>query len=67
MHEGGRVSIGTEVTRLTTAEDVDSYAAEAGLVLVSRQGDWAGSPFVPEGSGVHISRYRRPASGEERS
>lgn len=67
VHEGGRVSIGTEITRLTTAEDVDSYAADAGLVLVSRQGDWAGGPFLPEGSGVHISRYRRPASGEERS
>ncbi|WP_151770069.1 class I SAM-dependent methyltransferase [Streptomyces abyssomicinicus] len=65
-HEDGRVRVGSEITRLTTPEDIDAHAADAGLVLVSRQGDWAGGPFLPEHSPVHISRYVRAADREER-
>ncbi|MFI1888342.1 class I SAM-dependent methyltransferase [Streptomyces jumonjinensis] len=65
-HEAGGVRIGTETTRLTTPEDIDAYAADAGLVLVSRQGDWTGAPFDREHSPVHISRFTRPADHQER-
>ncbi|MFI1014672.1 class I SAM-dependent methyltransferase [Streptomyces sp. NPDC020965] len=58
-HEAGGVRLGSEVNRLTMPEEVDAYAAEAGLVLVSRQGDWSGGAFVPDQSAVHISRYVR--------
>ncbi|MFF8958058.1 class I SAM-dependent methyltransferase [Streptomyces sp. NPDC014894] len=65
-HEGGGVRVGTEITRLTTPEDVDAYAADAGLVPVSRHGDWSGAPFVVDESPVHISRYVRAEDRGER-
>ncbi|MFD4033359.1 class I SAM-dependent methyltransferase [Streptomyces sp. NPDC058637] len=67
LHEPGGTRIGTEVTRLTTAEDIDAYATDAGLERVSLHGDWSGAPFVAAQSPVHISRFVRAAVRPERS
>jgi SAM-dependent methyltransferase len=61
-HERGITRIGTELSRLTTPQEVDGYAAGAGLALVSRHGDWAGGEFG-ESSALHISRYTREGDG----
>ncbi|RBM24330.1 class I SAM-dependent methyltransferase [Streptomyces sp. PT12] len=58
-HEAGTVRVGSELSRLTTPDEVDAYAAEAGLVPVSRHGDWAGTAYADDGP-LHISRYTRP-------
>ncbi|MFD6098018.1 class I SAM-dependent methyltransferase [Nocardiopsis flavescens] len=65
-HENGSVSLGTEITRLTTPEEVDRYAEEAGLVPVSRWGDWSGGAFDETHSPVHISRYTAADGGGAR-
>ncbi|MEU0492510.1 class I SAM-dependent methyltransferase [Nocardiopsis sp. NPDC006139] len=62
-HEGGNVHPGTEITRLTTPEEVDRYAEQAGLVPVSRWGDWSGGAFDEASSPVHISRYTAAGNG----
>jgi len=46
--------------RVTRPEEVDAWAAAAGLVLESRHADWSGTPFDPQGSS-QVSVYVRPA------
>ncbi|MFF4165624.1 class I SAM-dependent methyltransferase [Streptomyces sp. NPDC001741] len=65
LHEPGGTRIGTEITRLTTPEDIEGYAAEAGLERVSLHGDWSGGPFVATQSPVHISRFVRAGRTEQ--
>lgn len=67
LHEPGGTRIGTEITRLTTPEDIESYAADAGLERVSLHGDWSGGPFDPERSAVHVSRFVRAGGRPEQS
>lgn len=59
-HEGGTVRVGSELSRLTTPDEVDAYAVAAGLVPVSRHGDWAGTAFT-DGSPLQINRYTFPS------
>ncbi|GGZ22990.1 class I SAM-dependent methyltransferase [Streptomyces nitrosporeus] len=65
LHEPGGTRIGSEITRLTTPEDVDAYATGAGLERTGLYGDWSGGPFVPERSPVHISRFTHAAGRTE--
>ncbi|MFI7276879.1 class I SAM-dependent methyltransferase [Streptomyces sp. NPDC049879] len=64
-HEPGRTRIGSELSRLTRPDEVDAYAAAAGLVPVSRHADWAGTPFDPEHSALYVTRYARRADTPE--
>jgi hypothetical protein len=43
--QDGRSRVATEVSRLTTPEEIDAYAEAAGLRPEARYGDWLGSPF----------------------
>ncbi|MFJ6727125.1 class I SAM-dependent methyltransferase [Streptomyces sp. NPDC091281] len=45
-HEGGGTRLAHEVSRLTGPEEIDAYAARAGLRLEARYGDWHGTPFT---------------------
>jgi SAM-dependent methyltransferase len=42
----GRSRIASELTRLTTPDEVDAYAEKAGLRPVGRYGDWLGTEFT---------------------
>jgi SAM-dependent methyltransferase len=56
----GRTRVATEVSRLTTPDEVEAYAAAAGLVPEARWGAWDGSPLRgPEPT--YVSVFRRPA------
>jgi SAM-dependent methyltransferase len=44
--EDGRSRVASEVSRLTTPEEIDAYAEAAGLRLEARFGDWRGTPFA---------------------
>jgi len=55
--EQGRSRIATELSRLTTPDEVDAYAEQAGLRLVERHSDWAGTPFTGA-EPMHVSVYR---------
>jgi SAM-dependent methyltransferase len=57
--EDGMSRVGTEVSRMTSVEEVDAYAERAGLLPVSRQADWLGTEFTAA-SPMFISRYTRP-------
>ncbi|WP_344260117.1 class I SAM-dependent methyltransferase [Streptomyces sodiiphilus] len=61
--EGGTSRVGTELSRLVTPEEIDEYAAEAGLEPVDRQADWLGNPYT-DTSLMFISAYRH--AGERR-
>ncbi|GAB3108910.1 hypothetical protein GCM10027160_07440 [Streptomyces calidiresistens] len=52
----GTSRVGTEISRLTEPEEVDAYAAEAGLVPIDRRADWLGNPLEPA-SPMYITRY----------
>ncbi|SFQ42826.1 Methyltransferase domain-containing protein [Amycolatopsis arida] len=54
--EGGSSQVGTERSRLTTPEEVDGYAADAGLVRRSLVTDWLGTPYSEE-STMFIAVY----------
>ncbi|MFV0260370.1 MAG: class I SAM-dependent methyltransferase [Acidimicrobiales bacterium] len=49
------------LVRWSTPDQIDGYAARAGLVRTERYGDWVGGPSSPAG-GIHVSVYRRPPS-----
>ncbi|MEN3585099.1 class I SAM-dependent methyltransferase [Streptomyces sp. ZYX-F-203] len=55
--EGGGSLVGTELSRLTTPEEVDDHAAAAGLLPVGRFSDWLGTPYAPD-SPMYVTRYR---------
>ena len=55
--EDGRSRIATELSRLTSPEEVDGYAERAGLHLVERQSDWSGTPFTGA-EPMYVSVYR---------
>ncbi|WP_149180169.1 class I SAM-dependent methyltransferase [Streptomyces sp. TRM49041] len=57
--EGGTSRVGTETSRLTTPEEVDGYAADAGLKQVSLRADWLGNAYT-EAAPMFIARYTRP-------
>ncbi|WP_438388869.1 class I SAM-dependent methyltransferase [Actinopolyspora saharensis] len=48
--EGGGSYVGTELSRLTTPDEVDGYAAAAGLKPVERWADWQGTPYSEDGT-----------------
>ncbi|MBB0247065.1 methyltransferase domain-containing protein [Streptomyces alkaliphilus] len=52
----GTSRVGTEISRLTEPEEVDAYAAQAGLVPIDRWADWLGNPLAPD-SPMYIARY----------
>ena len=58
--EEGRARVGSEVSRLTSPEEVDAYAARAGLEPMGRYGDWGGRPFAGL-EPTFISVHRKPA------
>ncbi|MCF1592911.1 class I SAM-dependent methyltransferase [Streptomyces muensis] len=45
-HEGGGTRLASETSRLTTPDEIDTYAERAGLLLEARYGSWQGSPFT---------------------
>ncbi|MEH0970610.1 class I SAM-dependent methyltransferase [Micromonospora sp. CPCC 205546] len=55
--EEGRSRIASELSRLTTADEIDDYAERAGLVRVARHGDWAGNEFTGM-EPMHVNVYR---------
>ncbi|MFE1775872.1 methyltransferase domain-containing protein [Streptomyces sp. NPDC059008] len=55
----GSFRIGTEVSRLTSPGEVDSYADEAGLEPVRRSADWTGTPYAV-GAPMYVAIYRKP-------
>ncbi|MBU2666319.1 class I SAM-dependent methyltransferase [Actinoplanes bogorensis] len=55
--EDGRSRIASEVSRLTTAEEVDAYAENAGLILAARHSDWFGNEFTGV-EPMYVSVYR---------
>lgn len=56
------VKVSQETCRLTPPEELDGYAAEAGLELSARFGDWNLGSVEPR-SGTYISVYRRASGG----
>jgi SAM-dependent methyltransferase len=58
--DDGRVRVASEVSRLTTADEIDAYADAAGLVPETRDGDWSGRPARGDEPMV-VCVYRRPA------
>jgi len=44
--DDGRATIAQELSRLTDPEELDAYAAAAGLTKVGHYGDWSGTPFT---------------------
>ncbi|MER6915077.1 class I SAM-dependent methyltransferase [Streptomyces sp. NPDC000594] len=61
--ESGTIHIGSEHLRLTTGEEFDAYAADAGLVPTHRFSDWSGTPYTEEGH-MFIGVYRKPVDGQ---
>lgn len=53
----GRSRVASEVSRLTAPEEVDAYAAAAGLRLEARHGDWDGGPATGR-EPTYVSVYR---------
>ncbi|MDL5206017.1 class I SAM-dependent methyltransferase [Streptomyces sp. ALI-76-A] len=56
----GTSRVGTELSRLTTPEEVDAYATAAGLTPVARHADWDSSPYTPQGP-MFVSVYTKDA------
>lgn len=56
--EAGASYVGNEVTRLTTPEEVDDYAAGAGLRPLGRAADWFGTPHCTDAT-MFVSVYER--------
>lgn len=54
--DGGSSHVGTELSKLTTPEEVDGFAAAAGLELVSRSADWQDTPYT-ETAAMFVSVY----------
>ncbi|MFE1173424.1 class I SAM-dependent methyltransferase [Streptomyces sp. NPDC058773] len=55
----GTTRVGTELTRLTTPDDVDGYARAAGLEAEGRMARWDGTPYS-EGAPMFICCYVKP-------
>ncbi|MEH0628572.1 class I SAM-dependent methyltransferase [Streptomyces stelliscabiei] len=57
----GTTRVGTEISRLTAPEEMDTYARAAGLVPEGRFGDWPAdaAPYSPE-SPLAICTYVKP-------
>ncbi|MDB1086068.1 class I SAM-dependent methyltransferase [Streptomyces sp. ACA25] len=58
-YENGTSRVGSEMSRLTSPDEVDAYAAVAGLEPAGRQADWVGTPYTALAP-MFISRYVRP-------
>ncbi|SCK25339.1 Methyltransferase domain-containing protein [Streptomyces sp. WMMB 714] len=56
--EDGKSSIGSELARLTTPDEVDAYAQAAGLRPADRWADWKETPWA-EDSPMFVSTYTR--------
>ena len=57
LRDGAPVRLRPWRIRVAGPEELDSWAAEAGLVLSARRADWEGTPYDPHGAG-HVSVYR---------
>jgi SAM-dependent methyltransferase len=65
LFDQGAFRIGCEALRLTTADEIEAYAADAGLVPTHRFSDWSGTPYSEDGH-MFIGIYRKnrnPAEG----
>ncbi|WP_329339007.1 class I SAM-dependent methyltransferase [Streptomyces sp. NBC_00663] len=60
LFDQGTFRIGNESLRLTTADEIEAYAADAGLAATHRFSDWSGTPYSEDGH-MFIGVYRRPA------
>ncbi|MGW8777303.1 class I SAM-dependent methyltransferase [Streptomyces sp. NPDC055796] len=56
----GTSRVGTELSRLTTPDEVDGHARAAGLVPESRSADWRGTPY-DERAPMFVATYVKPA------
>ncbi|MEU2954871.1 class I SAM-dependent methyltransferase [Streptomyces xanthochromogenes] len=59
----GTSRVGTELSRLTTPDEVDDYARAAGLVPQSRNADWLGTPYT-EDAPMFVSTYVKPEAAD---
>ncbi|MHB1138347.1 MAG: class I SAM-dependent methyltransferase [Microthrixaceae bacterium] len=57
LRDGEPVRLRPWRIRVARPEELDAWAADAGLVLAGRRADWEGSPYDPHGAG-HVSVYR---------
>ncbi|MFE2141649.1 class I SAM-dependent methyltransferase [Streptomyces sp. NPDC059456] len=57
----GSSRVGTELSRLTTPDEVDAYARAAGLVPEGRSADWLGTPYG-EQAPMFVSTYVKPVA-----
>jgi SAM-dependent methyltransferase len=57
--DDGRVRVASEVSRLTTADEIDAHARAAGLIPEARDADWAGTPATGHEPMV-VCVYRQP-------
>jgi SAM-dependent methyltransferase len=55
--EDGKSSVGSELARLTTPDEVDEYARAAGLEPAGRWADWEETPWA-EDSPMFVSTYK---------
>ncbi|WP_030413062.1 class I SAM-dependent methyltransferase [Streptomyces sp. NRRL S-1448] len=56
----GTSRVGTELSRLTTPEEVDAYATASGLRPEGRYADWNSAPYTPQGA-MFVSVYSKVA------
>lgn len=56
--DGAAVRLRPWRIRVATLQELDAFAADAGLVLEERHADWRGAPYDPHGAG-HVSVYRK--------
>lgn len=61
LRDGEPVRLRPYSLRYSTPDELDTFAADAGLSLDRRLEDVAGEPFDPDASPRHVSVYRRPA------
>ncbi|MFE3329565.1 class I SAM-dependent methyltransferase [Streptomyces sp. NPDC059176] len=54
----GTTRVGSELSRLTTPDEVDAYARDAGLAPEHRVADWVGTPYSEE-SPMFVATYVR--------
>ena len=58
FYDDGRARIASEISRLTWPEHLDAFAADAGLTLEARDGDWHGTPATGQ-EPMTVSVYRK--------
>ncbi|MDN3250956.1 class I SAM-dependent methyltransferase [Streptomyces mutabilis] len=56
----GRLRVASEVSRLTTPEELEEYASQAGLRRERLTSNWHDHPYT-EGAPMYVATYRKPS------